>query len=86
MKLRTYNTSEAELDRIFALQEGVCAICLKPHEDGSRQTVLAVDHCHSTGEIRGYLCIQCNVGLGAFRDSPELLKIAAIYVEQAGFV
>jgi hypothetical protein len=59
-------------------QKNVCAICglkcvTKPR--------LSVDHCHSTGRIRGLLCGVCNTGFGMFKNSPELLRKAALYAE-----
>jgi hypothetical protein len=42
----------------------------------------AIDHCHTTGAVRGTLCHQCNTALGNFKDSPELLRRAALYVEK----
>jgi hypothetical protein len=50
-----------------------CVIC------GSNEK-LVVDHDHKTGEIRGMLCNHCNRGLGHFRDDPELLEFARIYL------
>jgi hypothetical protein len=50
-----------------------CVIC------GSDEK-LVVDHNHSTGDIRGMLCNHCNRGLGHFRDNPELLEFARIYL------
>jgi hypothetical protein len=50
-----------------------CVIC------GSEED-LVVDHCHKTNTIRGMLCNHCNRGLGHFRDDPELLEFARIYL------
>lgn len=61
-------------------QGGVCAICKRP--DG--RLSLARDHCHRTGAWRGLLCGRCNKGLGLFKDSPELLRVAALYIERGG--
>jgi len=53
-----------------------CVIC------GSKGS-LVVDHNHRTGIIRGMLCNHCNRGLGHFRDDPELLEFAAIYLRES---
>lgn len=57
---------------------GPCSLCGQPSTNGKR---LAVDHCHESGRVRGLLCDRCNRGLGYFRDQPDLLRLAAAYLE-----
>lgn len=52
---------------------GICVIC---GDTGS----VVVDHDHKTGMVRGALCINCNLGIGHFKDNPELLEYAALYL------
>jgi hypothetical protein len=62
----------------LVLQGDCCDICRKPFisTKGTHQ-----DHCHATGQLRSVLCTHCNKGLSGFLDSPELLRIAAKYLE-----
>lgn len=39
-----------------------------------------LDHCHTSGVIRGVLCSSCNIGLGHFKDDPVNLQLAAKYL------
>lgn len=50
-----------------------CQIC-------GRTERLVLDHCHDTLTVRGILCQWCNTGLGQFRNSPELLIKASLYL------
>ena len=50
-----------EYHRLFELQSGCCALC-GIHQDELKKA-LFVDHCHSTGKIRGLLCHRCNTGI-----------------------
>jgi hypothetical protein len=69
-----YGVTAEQVEAMIAEQGGVCAICLdRPAEH--------VDHDHETGEVRGVLCFTCNVGLGNFRDRPDLLDRAVHYLE-----
>ena len=77
---RAYGITVEEYDALLELQGGVCAICGNP-PDRSR---LSVDHNHSTGQIRGLLCNSCNVGIGHFRDSQDLLAKASEYLDKWG--
>ena len=57
-------------------QKGLCKIC---KSDGGGRS-LHVDHCHTTGKVRGLLCSNCNTGLGLFKDNVDLLKKAIKYL------
>lgn len=73
--------------QMFADQGGACAICRKPVKETStaedQDSVARVDHCHTTGKVRGLLCRGCNHGLGMFRDDTNLLAEAIRYLEKA---
>lgn len=77
---KQYNITPEEFDRILRDQGGVCAICGDPPGD-SRGFRPHVDHCHSTGRVRGILCGRCNIGIGQFQDDPELVAKALAYLE-----
>lgn len=68
---RNMISDEGLKDIIKTVKE--CVIC------GSTEA-LVVDHCHKTNTVRGMLCNHCNRGLGHFRDDPELLEFARIYL------
>ena len=78
-----YGISNEDYDSFMHTQKGVCAICgtATPTEnhDETRPN-LYVDHCHTSGAVRGLLCSSCNTGLGLFKDNPERLKAAIQYL------
>jgi hypothetical protein len=71
---RRYGITGAQADAMFEAQHGLCAIC------GERPAA-HVDHDHVSGAVRSLLCFTCNSGLGNFRDDPELLRLAADYLD-----
>lgn len=40
-----------------------------------------LDHCHTTGKFRGWLCSHCNSALGFAQDNPATLRQLAAYME-----
>ena len=75
---KRYGITPEQYDEIFKRQGGVCAICLAPPGDQGNR--LAVDHCHSTGTVRGLLCFKCNTFLGRIDDSPEAAQRVVAYL------
>lgn len=79
---RKYGLSAEEHKELHDAQDGKCAICGKEEwiKINGQTVSLAIDHCHSSGEVRGLLCNSCNRGLGLFFDNPDLLKAAQDYI------
>lgn len=72
---------------MFVEQDYKCAICgskgFKICQDA--KAMLAVDHCHTTRDVRGLLCHNCNRALGLFQDSTYNLASAIRYLESPPF-
>ena len=79
-RFRGSRLTEVEYKAMLDAQGGVCAIC-KEKPRGSR---LAVDHLAGTDKVRGLLCNRCNLGLGHYKDDPDLLNAAIEYLQQGG--
>jgi hypothetical protein len=77
---RNYGISAKEYGALFDSQGGKCACCSQDHTLFKRR--LHVDHDHSTGQVRGLLCTECNPGLGYFQDSVERLEMAIKYLSK----
>jgi hypothetical protein len=75
--LKKFKITTGEYKSLFDAQNNSCAICQVPW-DGKK--FMPVDHDHKTGKIRGILCDDCNLGLGKFNDSHEMLLKAAHYL------
>ena len=78
-----YGLTLDDYRKLLEQQDGKCLICGIEHRDEPRSR-LVIDHDHDKGatHVRGLLCGLCNIGIGAFRDSPEYLRAAADYLER----
>lgn len=52
-------------------EQGGCEICGKSISFEGSKVTARVDHCHSTGAIRGIICNRCNQALCMFGDNVE---------------
>lgn len=78
-KLHTkYGITTVEFNALLTAQGGCCAICKGTTPGG--QGEWHVDHDHASGKVRGLLCAPCNLSLGGFKDSPDLLRAALAYL------
>ena len=83
---RLYGLSIEEYETMVQQQEGCCAICKKSSLLFSgRKKRLCVDHCHTTGKVRGLLCEPCNTMLGMARDNQSVLSSAINYLRDHNY-
>lgn len=83
--MRKYGVDKTYFYVLWEACRGKCYICNRtmnqPSEGrGQDLDIVAIDHCHVTGKVRGLLCNGCNKGIGLFKDNPELLYNAARYL------
>lgn len=78
---KRYGITWEDYQSLLEEQEYKCAICGASNSQSERTSGrLFVDHCHSTGKVRGLLCSKCNHALGQFNDDEKLLFKAISYL------
>lgn len=77
-----YGLTIEEYTALLLRQGGRCAICNSASTKRTRSAYFAVDHNHETGKVRGLLCNNCNIGIGALEDSVTYLMNAVQYLEK----
>lgn len=81
-----YGITLVEYAQRLVAQNGVCAICRQTetavHPGSKKIRALAVDHDHTTDQVRELVCHRCNSLLGYVADDPLLLRAAADYLEK----
>ena len=75
-KARKYKTDVSTIESLFFSYKA-CQIC---GQKDRRE--LCVDHCHTTGAVRGLLCDNCNKALGLFKDNVDVLNKAIDYLKE----
>lgn len=78
---RTYGITLDDYQRMVMEQGGACSICERT-DPICRYGLWHIDHCHTTGAVRGLLCMMCNVGIGQFQDDPARVRSAIEYVKR----
>jgi len=73
-----YELTIPEYEVLKKAANGKCQSCGAP--EGNK--LLQVDHCHSTGAVRGLICGKCNSAAAMAGDNPERLRDLAAYLER----
>lgn len=58
----------------------LCECCGR--SETGRRKALSLDHDHNAGIFRGWLCNNCNRGIGYLGDTLEGVKLAVVFLEK----
>lgn len=72
---KEYNKVKPKMGDTFT-----CPICNDSFVRQHKNDVV-LDHSHTDGSVRGFLCGNCNTGLGRFKDNVDTLKKAIEWLE-----
>jgi len=75
---RRYGIDVETFQLMLEEQDYTCQICPTKHTE---DLPLCVDHCHTTGKIRGLLCNRCNLVIGHAKDNISTLENAITYLQ-----
>lgn len=81
-----YGITVEQKNRQLEIQGGKCLICKCELKIGKRgMGKLHIDHCHTTGKVRGLLCMSCNLSIGVIETKPDgWLERALEYISTEG--
>lgn len=72
-RAQTYGLTIPQVKDMIVAAGGRCKLCTRQSDS------LVVDHCHSTGKVRGLICPLCNVAMAAVDKIPNFLTLALKY-------
>lgn len=72
---KKYNLTYKIYLKMVDKSNGLCEIC-------KTESFKVIDHCHTTGKVRGLLCVRCNYGIGYFKDNKQSLSNAIEYLNK----
>ena len=71
---RKYGLTPEDVEAMRVAQDGRCLIC-------GVECDLFVDHCHTSGRVRGLLCPSCNTFLDRVEANRDILQRMAAYAD-----
>lgn len=83
---QNYGITVQQYEEMLVAQGGVCLVCGQPETAMNGRTKeiqnFHVDHCHTTGRVRGLLCQACNIAYGVMNEDPERIRLLLAYAEK----
>ena len=79
---RKYGITSDDYNELLEKQGHKCAICNGDNKHCGSGDKFHIDHCHTSGKVRGLLCGHCNRGLGLFNDNPAVMLAAINYIKE----
>lgn len=76
---KKFNITLEQYNKLVLDSGNKCEICGRPP---SKDKKLHLDHCHTTNNIRGLLCAQCNWYLGFIDKDPSIVNKIIKYRKQ----
>lgn len=74
--IKKYGITNEDYEVMLEEQNGNCALCFR----AQGKFRLHIDHCHTTGRVRGLLCHQCNWYLGIIDADIAILDRIKEYI------
>ncbi|HCH9337366.1 TPA: hypothetical protein NNW70_004295 [Salmonella enterica] len=68
-----YKTTESEIISLLEKSSNKCEVCNKTFK-------ICIDHCHTTGKVRGVLCMRCNAALGLLQEDQYIVSNLLDYI------
>jgi hypothetical protein len=82
---REFHITLAQFKEVLKFQGGGCAICKNKLNKKGKPLLLAVDHRHKDGLVRGLLCWPCNKAIAILQDSVARAYEAYKYLDNPPF-
>jgi len=84
---RKFGITLEQYNEMYSMQKGMCKICGCTTDDvrNSKYKNFAVDHCHTTGYVRGLLCMQCNTALFSIESIKNFGTVCEKYLNDTEY-
>ena len=82
VKINLQEKKKFEKNKIQIGENFECPICLDTFIRTYNNDVV-LDHDHTNGSVRGYICGNCNTGLGRFKDDIQTMNRAINWLKKS---